>query len=38
EGFDIGGVREPLTNLTKEDKEIAKEAAKMVKDAIAKFC
>lgn len=38
EGFDIGGVREPLTNLTKEDKEIAKEAASMIKETIKKFC
>lgn len=38
EGFDIGGVREPLTNIVEKDKEIAKEAAEMIKEAIEEFC
>ncbi|OUO79365.1 N-acetylneuraminate lyase [Blautia sp. An249] len=38
EGLDIGSVREPLTGLNENDKEIAKEAARMIQDAIAKYC
>ena len=33
EGLDIGGVRRPLTNLTKEDMPIAEEAARMIREA-----
>lgn len=36
-GLDIGGVREPLTGLNDADREIAKEAAAMVKETIAKY-
>lgn len=38
ENLDLGGVREPLTGMGEEDMEIAREAAKLVKDAVAKFC
>lgn len=38
EGLNIGSVREPLTGLNENDKEIAKEAARMIQDAIAKYC
>lgn len=38
ENLDLGGVRLPLENLNEADKEIAKEAAAMVKEAVAKFC
>lgn len=38
ENLNIGGVREPLTDLNDDDKEIAKEAAAMIKKAIAKHC
>ena len=38
EGFDIGGVRQPLPALTQEDMAIVKEAAAMVKEAVAIFC
>lgn len=37
EGIDIGGVRLPLAPLTDEDKPIAEEAAKMIRDARAKY-
>ena len=37
EGLNIGSVREPLTGLNENDKEIAKEAARMIQDAIAKY-
>lgn len=36
-GIDIGGVREPLTGLTEDDKEIAKAAASMVRATIEKY-
>lgn len=36
-GLDIGGVRAPLTGLNDADREIAKEAAAMVKETIAKY-
>lgn len=38
EDLDLGSVREPLTGMGEEDLVIAQEAAKMVKDAVAKFC
>lgn len=38
EGLDLGSVREPLTAMGEEDMAIAQEAAKMVRDAVAKFC
>ncbi len=38
ENLDLGGVRLPLENLNEADKEIAKEAAAMVKEAVARFC
>lgn len=37
EGFDIGSVRAPLTELTTEDMKIVEEAAQMIKDAKAKY-
>ncbi len=37
-GPDIGGVRAPLLELTEADHAIVAEAAKMIADAIAKFC
>ncbi|MDO4276592.1 MAG: dihydrodipicolinate synthase family protein [Eubacteriales bacterium] len=38
EKLDIGGVRLPLADLIPEDLPIAREAAKMVRDAVDKFC
>ncbi len=38
ENLDLGGVREPLPQLVESDYEIAREAAAMVKDAVAKYC
>lgn len=38
ENLDLGSVRLPLEPLNEADKEIAKEAAAMVKEAIARFC
>lgn len=38
EGLELGGVREPLTNLNEEDMQIAQEAAAMISDAVAKYC
>lgn len=38
EGLDIGGVRKPLTEINDEDMKIAKEAAAMIDEAIAKYC
>lgn len=35
-GLDIGGVREPLENLTEADRAVAREAAAMVTEAIGK--
>lgn len=37
EGLELGSVREPLTGLTAEDAVIVEEAAKMIRDAKAKF-
>lgn len=38
ENLDLGGVREPLPQLIEADLAIAKEAANMVKEAVAKYC
>lgn len=38
ENLDLGSVRLPLEPLNVADKEIAKEAAAMIKEAVAKFC
>lgn len=38
ENLDLGSVREPLEPLNEADKTIAKEAAAMVKEAVACFC
>ena len=38
ENLDLGGVREPLPPLIESDYVIAKEAASMVKAAVAKYC
>lgn len=38
ENLDLGSVRLPLEALNEADKEIAKEAAAMVKEAVAKYC
>lgn len=38
EDLDLGGVREPLPALAEEDMPIVREAAEMVKKAIAKHC
>ncbi len=38
ENLDLGSVREPLEPLNEADKIIAKEAAAMVKEAVACFC
>ena len=38
EGLDIGGVRKPLPNLFPEDMEQVKKCAKMIDEAIAKYC
>ena len=38
DSLDIGGVREPLTNLVPSDLPIAQEAADMIKNAIEKYC
>ena len=37
EGLELGGVRKPLTDITKEDMAIVDEAAKMITDAKEKF-
>ena len=37
EGLELGGVREPLPALVEEDMAIVEEAAKMVRDAKAKY-
>ncbi len=37
-GLDIGSVREPLTGLNDADLTIAREAAQMIKETIAKYC
>ena len=36
-GLDIGSVREPLTGLNDADREIAAEAAAMVRETIEKY-
>ena len=38
ENLDLGSVRLPLEPLNEADKEIAKEAAAMIKEAVTKFC
>lgn len=38
DSLDIGGVREPLTNLIPSDIPIAQEAAEMIKNAVQKYC
>lgn len=38
ENLDIGGVRKPLPNLFPEDMEQVAKCAKMIDEAIAKFC
>lgn len=38
ENLDLGSVRLPLEALNEADKEIANEAAAMVKEAVAKYC
>lgn len=38
ENLDIGGVRKPLPNLFPEDVEQVKKCAKMIDEAVAKFC
>lgn len=38
EKLDIGGVRAPLFSLVSEDKAIVDEAAKMIRDALSKYC
>lgn len=38
ENLDLGGVREPLPQMIEADYAIAKEAAAMVKDAVAAYC
>lgn len=37
-GPDVGGVREPLLNLTDADHAVAVQAAQMISDAVAKYC
>ena len=37
EKLDIGSVRAPLYELNKEDMPIVEEAAKMIRDAVAKY-
>ena len=37
EKLDIGSVRAPLYELVKEDMPIVEEAAKMIRDAVAKY-
>lgn len=38
ENLDLGGVRKPLASLFESDLPIAREAAKMVKQAVEEFC
>lgn len=38
ENLDIGGVRKPLPNLFPDDMDQVKKCAKMIDEAIAKFC
>lgn len=37
EGLNLGGVREPLPNLTKSDEDIVREAAQMIRSAQEKY-
>lgn len=37
EGLDLGGVREPLPNLTESDEDIVREAAQMIRSAKEKY-
>ncbi len=37
-GPDAGSVRAPLAGLTKEDKPIAQECARMIEEAVKKYC
>ena len=37
EGLDLGGVREPLPNLTENDEDIVREAAQMIRAAKEKY-
>ena len=37
-GLTLGGVREPLPNLSEADMTIVESCSEMIKDAIAKFC
>ena len=34
EGLELGGVREPLTNLIESDKAVVREAAQMIRDTV----
>lgn len=36
-GLDLGGVREPLLNLTEADQAVVDKAAAMIEEAIAKY-
>lgn len=38
ENLNIGGVKAPLTNIVESDMPIIQEAAKMIRDSIAKYC
>lgn len=38
ENLDIGGVREPLTNLVSSDFDIAQKAASMIRESVKKYC
>ena len=38
EGLEIGGVRAPLTPLCESDMPVVEEAAKMIREAVAKYC
>ena len=37
-GPDVGSVRAPLAELIEEDKLIAQECAKMIEEAVKKYC
>ena len=37
EGLELGGVREPLPNLTENDEDIVREAAQMIRAAKEKY-
>ena len=38
ENLELGGVRAPLASLIDSDMPIVEEAAKMVREAVAKYC